>query len=539
MKILLVDDDPQIVELIRNRLKQDNYSVDVIENGSYALDLLNVSSYSLILLDVVLPNTSGIEVCQALRLKGNTTPILMLTGQDETHDKIMGLDAGADGYLVKPFELDELAARVRALLRRTTTEAGALLVSYGSLHFNPSTQQLTFDDQGIVLRPKELAILELMMRHPTRIFSPDTLLDQLWTLEDCPNKDTVKAHIGSLRKQLKRAGVGNIIETLYGRGYRLKSDIVIDTDLDRGTDAEPDANLDTNLDAKSDANLDTNLDREIETLKQNQPKCKNPDAPERSETEPLSCQSPLVVQTWNQVQAISWQRLLRLKSLVPDHCLEAMKIAHQLKGTLGTFGFKMASLQAKRVEQLLSVEINQESSNEALIWAEIQTLEAEIQRHIDLSLCSPHPMSTQPTSQSLHPSDESLLSLTADPSLGRNTQSHVVIVCRDRPWAEALQSLATQARHLSICSPATLNTILVDHSPALIVIECAVATQKTDLGLVNVLSRNYEHQSPIVAVVEPEDLQGAVLALEKGAKAIAFKHWAPKTLSAIFDEYLP
>ena len=202
MKILLVDDDIEITQLIGRRLKQDNYVVEVATDGECAVDLLQVSPYSLVLLDVMLPKLSGIEVCKAIRNQGNQTPILMLTGQDDISDKVIGLDAGADDYLVKPFELDELTARVRALLRRNSEVASAV-INYGPLQFDPGTQELTFLGKPILLRPKELAILELLLRYPTQIFDPDSILDQLWDLADCPGKATVKSHIRSLRKQLE------------------------------------------------------------------------------------------------------------------------------------------------------------------------------------------------------------------------------------------------------------------------------------------------------------------------------------------------
>ncbi|MEL6780577.1 MAG: response regulator transcription factor, partial [Cyanobacteria bacterium J06597_16] len=135
MKILVVDDDAALTKLISNRLKQEHYVVETAQNAEYAMDLLEATPYSLVVLDVVLPDVSGLEVCQTLRRQKNQTPILMLTGQDHTQDKVMGLDAGADDYLVKPFELSELTARVRALLRRNSEDSSTIL-SYGELRFD-------------------------------------------------------------------------------------------------------------------------------------------------------------------------------------------------------------------------------------------------------------------------------------------------------------------------------------------------------------------------------------------------------------------
>lgn len=494
MKILLVDDDTEITQLISRRLKEDNYVVEVATDGEYAVDLLQVSPYSLILLDLMLPKLGGIEVCQALRNQGNQTPILMLTGQDHTDDKVTGLDAGADDYLVKPFELDELAARVRALLRRNS-EVTAAVISYGPLRFDPSMQILTFLEKPVSLRPKELAILELMLRYPTQVFEPDSILDQLWDLADCPGKATVKSHIRSLRKQLNAVGANNVIETVYGKGYRLNSVFLEEVGHDTGN------NTNHFLEIGNDAAIAVS----------------NRD---------------MIDKTWEQVQSMSWHRLSRLEALVHScnqsvpssvsqqtqldcwrgDCKAAIAIAHQLKGTLGTFGFQAASLQAKHIEELLTAGCCQQKPELAMLTAQVHALRDLLQQHMTLST--------------------EALSL---PSL---ETACVLLTARDENWIQTVKRRGQDGPfHLESCSPLTISDRLLDSVPSVIVLELSMSEREADLSLLDVLVDNYGGQVPIVAVLESIHPDEQLVAIHHGASAIALKSWSINTLLAIITEY--
>lgn len=178
--------------------------------------------YDLIVLDVMLPKLDGIALCQQLRANGCKTPILMLTARDTIQDRVKGLDAGADDYLIKPFDLEELSARIRALLRRGETALPPIL-TWGDLCVDPNTCEVTYQQQALNLSPKEYRLLEFFLRHPRRMFSRSQLLDHLWAMDQIPEEATVKAHISSLRQKLKTAGLeSDVIETVYGLGYRLK-----------------------------------------------------------------------------------------------------------------------------------------------------------------------------------------------------------------------------------------------------------------------------------------------------------------------------
>ena len=222
MKILLVEDDETIVIPVEEDLDERNYIVEVARDGQTAWELIDVFDYDLILLDVMLPKIDGISLCRKLRSNGCQTPILMLTARDTVNDKITGLDAGADDYLVKPFDLDELSARIRALLRRGDSNLPPVL-TWGDLSLDPSTCEVSYQDQALNLSPKEFRLLEFFLRNPRQVFERGQILDHLWHMEQLPEEATVKAHISSLRQKLKKAGMASdVIETVYGIGYRLK-----------------------------------------------------------------------------------------------------------------------------------------------------------------------------------------------------------------------------------------------------------------------------------------------------------------------------
>ena len=221
MKILVVEDDEIISDAIVEYLSDQHYAVEAAYDGKSAWELLEVFTYDLILLDVMLPEMDGISLCRKLRNQGMDIPILMLTARDTLDNKIEGLDAGADDYLVKPFELEELSARIRALLRRGGATTAPVL-TWGKLSLDPSTCEVFFDEKELALSPKEYKLLEFFLRNGRRVFSRAQILEHLWSFEQVPEEATVKAHIRGLRQKLESVGApSNLIETVYGLGYRL------------------------------------------------------------------------------------------------------------------------------------------------------------------------------------------------------------------------------------------------------------------------------------------------------------------------------
>lgn len=222
VKILLVEDDERISEALAEALTEQYYTVDTAADGQAGWDMVEAYSYDLLLLDIMLPKLDGISLCQRLRRHKYNLPILLLTARDTSTDKIVGLDAGADDYVVKPFDLQELLARIRALLRRGSSTLPPIL-EWGKLCLNPNNCEVTYGGKILNLTPKEYALLELFLRNSQRIFSRSVILEQLWSSEELPSEDTVKAHIRGIRQKLLAAGAAaDLIETVYGIGYRLK-----------------------------------------------------------------------------------------------------------------------------------------------------------------------------------------------------------------------------------------------------------------------------------------------------------------------------
>lgn len=220
-KILLVDDDRQLTGMVHDWLKSQNHSVDVAHDGGEAADRLKWYQYDLAILDWELPVAQGIDVCRQYRLSGGKMPILMLTGKREVGNRIDGLDAGADDYLVKPFDLSELAARVRALMRRPATVITNVL-TVRNITFELDGMRVLVDGKEVNLPPKELALLEFLMKHPGQLFSSEALIDRVWPTDSDASPEAVRTYINRLRKKLDTDGQPSLFKTVHGLGYKIE-----------------------------------------------------------------------------------------------------------------------------------------------------------------------------------------------------------------------------------------------------------------------------------------------------------------------------
>lgn len=220
MRILLVEDDFLLAESLADALMDEKYHVQVAQDGESAWHYLSRSPFDIALLDLQLPGVDGIRFCQKIRAQGYHLPIVMLTARDTSIDKITGLDAGADDYVVKPFHLQELLARIRAHLRRSHQPEERVL-QWERLWFNTSTCEVTYEGQPVKLTAKELGLLRLLMSRGRQVLSRRAILEALWQGEDPPEEETIKSHIRTLRHKLAKAGSPDLIETVYGLGYRL------------------------------------------------------------------------------------------------------------------------------------------------------------------------------------------------------------------------------------------------------------------------------------------------------------------------------
>jgi DNA-binding response OmpR family regulator len=226
MKILLVEDEIDLGNAIRRSLKQEKYIVDWVQDGLEAWTYLDrqSSEYSVVILDWMLPQLSGLEICKRLRTAQNPLPVIILTAKDQTEDRVQGLDAGADDYLVKPFRMLELMARLRALQRRSPQiQSPQLKVGHLILDYNTCTiaaPDLNGTYQTIPLTAKEFQLLEYFMQHPQQILTRDQILNRLWEMQAEPASNVVAAQVRLLRRRLAECGQESLIETIYGLGYR-------------------------------------------------------------------------------------------------------------------------------------------------------------------------------------------------------------------------------------------------------------------------------------------------------------------------------
>lgn len=221
-KILIIDDDHQLVESLTILLESEMFAVESVLNGADAKDRLRHYDHDVIILDWSLPDYSGVELCKQFRALGKTTPVLMLTGRSEVEDKEMGLDAGADDYLTKPFSTRELMARVRALLRRYAMSSSNIL-ELENLVLNPSTREVSRNGRNIELLPREFAVLEFLMRHPNQVFTGQALLNHVWAAESDASVDAVRTCVMRLRKKLDLESEAPLIHTVYGVGYKIQA----------------------------------------------------------------------------------------------------------------------------------------------------------------------------------------------------------------------------------------------------------------------------------------------------------------------------
>ena len=220
MLILLVEDDPAQLEPLQVALSQVGHIVDAVEDGETALSLIREKDYDLLILDWMLPKVSGVDLCRQYRNLGNTAPVLMLTAKDTTADKVDGLDAGADDYIVKPVDVLELLARVRALGRRSPLWQGDTL-TLANLQLDLTSLNLKRGKEKIQLSVREFQLMEYLMRHPQQVLSRDQIEQALWSWGSEPESNAVTTLVRRLRQRLETVGAKDWLETVYGIGYRL------------------------------------------------------------------------------------------------------------------------------------------------------------------------------------------------------------------------------------------------------------------------------------------------------------------------------
>lgn len=328
MRLLLIDDDEILIDVLQRTLTEKNYALDAVTDGEQGWIYGSTYPYDLIILEWSVPKLDGLSLCQRFRSHGYHLPIILVTTRNSSREKIRALDAGVDDYLCKPFDVEELAARIRALLRRSNSNSLPVL-SWGDLQLNPCTCQVTYQGHLVLLTAKEYQLLELFMRHSQEVFGIEDILDNLWSSVEYTSEATVRSHLRHLRQKLKLAGLPeDPIETLRGRGYCLKS---LPQEHKSVENFSP-----SHLESKDDKKA-----RHLAALSA----------------------------AWEKYQDKSQQKLATLEEallawkaghLTPVQREEARLSAHNLAGTLGIFGFDEGSQLANELEQLLQKNVQEE-----------------------------------------------------------------------------------------------------------------------------------------------------------------------------------
>jgi len=224
MRVLLVEDEHRISAYVKRGLEEEGYAVDAVFTGQEALDWVEAAPYDLIILDVLLPEMDGLTACRELRSRGNRTPVLMLTARDTVEDRVAGLDAGADDYLVKPFAMKELLARLRALNRRSTEQPKSTLLQIADLSLDARTHQVKRGEKRIDLASKEYAVLECMMREPRRVLTRTMIAEHVWNYDTYNQSNVVDVYIRNLRRKIDDQFDLKLIHTIRGTGYLLSDE---------------------------------------------------------------------------------------------------------------------------------------------------------------------------------------------------------------------------------------------------------------------------------------------------------------------------
>ncbi|MEM9002360.1 MAG: response regulator [Cyanobacteria bacterium P01_F01_bin.86] len=483
MRILLIEDDEILADRLVESLTHQQYVVDAIANGQDGLEYALSATYDLIISDVGLPGIDGISLCSRLRAASCATPILLMTAKDVPDERIRGLDAGADDHLTKPLNLEELHARVRALFRRGEVTPEIILQA-GPLRLDPVSCKVTYADIPLKLTPKEYSLLELFLRSPNRVFSRSHIIEHLWSFDDPPLEDSVKAHIKGLRRKLKQAGANDWIENVYGIGYRFTPQI----DAPLAPQEATEKSASTPVVTGSSEPLATNDVSHVEQTFQ-----------------------ASMVGLWSKYQGLMTQRVdaltqavdgIQVGDLASDLQADATKAAHKLAGVLGMFEQDEGSDLAREIETLL--ESNASDS--------LQQVPPLVQQLIELIQVEP---------------SEAVVEITAE-------TGYSLLISPEGALAEALQNMGQATdivwQHAQTISEA--DTILQQAIPDLVVLDIAAASMwSPSLDFLKRLS-TYTPSIPTLALTTTDSLLDRVAIAQAGIQRLLTK---PVTAAQIWE----
>lgn len=485
MKILLIEDDDSSIKLLTRSLNVQHYIVDAVKDGEMGWNYASTFDYDLIILDIMLPKLDGITLCKRLRGEGCTTPIILLTAQDLITAKLQGLDAGADDYIVKPFDLNELMARMRALLRRSSNHPLPLL-GWGDLLLDPSTCDVTYNGQPLILTTKEYDLLELFLRDSYHVFSSDEIIDRLWSSDDFPAEATVRSHLRRLRSKLQVAGAPpDAIATIHGRGYYLKP---IQPE-DRTIDVAPSAD---------------------------EGKLNNGAGFLPSEQQQAQYRS-FLAETWVTTKPQCLESLDRLSEIVQQLRLgngtyleqsQAHQQAHKLVGTLGIFTLMSAMDIARKIEKILNRSTLLTSTEAEILPILIDELSLEIEQ---FAIANSQFSNTSQTSTIPNPDLPLILFVDLDPSL---TYS-LTVMAKHRGFQDlTLSTIEAANNYLANIPDAPINLV----SSTLILVRLSASQEpNTTLDFIHHTNQRFPDWS-ILVLGERDELHDRLAVVRNGGK---------------------
>ncbi|XHX77136.1 MAG: response regulator [Stenomitos frigidus ULC029] len=493
MKILLIESDDSFVKVLTKTLKAHHYIIDVVKDGEMGWTYGSTFEYDLMIMDIVLPKLDGISLCKRFRAEGYVTPILLLTAQTANAAMVQGLDAGADDYVVKPFDQAELAARMRALLRRGSPNPYPLL-TWGDLMLNPSTCEVSYRSQRLDLTTKEYELLELLLRDSQHVFSSGELLDHLWSSEKFPSEATVRSHIRRVRHKLGAIGAPqDFIATLHGRGYYLKApqaEAVTPTPLSQRSPSLTAAR--TNIDPHDSTPSLPAVDRSTAAQQQH---------------------LAFLNETWTTTQPDSIDQVkvllqaiedLHADQLTTQHQIQAQQLAHKLAGTLNIFGLHKAVHLTRQLEHWLGGQAPLPANQAPLMKGLVRAIQQEIEATTQIEC---------------HSRGHSLL---------------LLLLSDDEPLNHALQAIAaSRGIQVELMSPLVLDTTLtaldaaideIGQSPDIILLHLSadrsVSRSSGQTQLSSLLQRCTQHYPslPIVVMGDRQEWRDRLDVVRQGGK---------------------
>ena len=540
MKILLVEDDEILVASLVADLASQNYVVEAVTDGNMGLSYAQATQYDLIVLDVNLPGTDGITLCRQLRQDNYEGPILLLTATGDSNYKVQGLDAGADDYVVKPCPTEELSARIRALLRRPR-EVSSSILQWGALQLNPSTCQVYFAENNISLSPKEYGILELFLRNPQRVFSSTVLLERLWGFDEMPGEETIRSHIKRLRRKLKQAGADEVIENIYGMGYRLMpaplattppqtpstNQSVGNTAQQKSVSPSPPNLNQTPLQAKLSSALPTPPATEAATTAQ---------AARSAALAALRQFSDVLTERIEILEAAT--NALKVDNLSDELQRSAQQAAHKLAGSLGMFGLAEGSHLSQKIEICLQETPLTIEADQLFSWIKKLRRDIEVALETADSKKSADSTASQPLLQ--EPS-KTVTSNTATSDIATNAVSLplLLVVTVNLDWRTDVQVLAQNIVQLVLVddlkqaqeqlSQNRPDTVLVD-------LEITADLEETQIFLTNL---TVTHPNSSVLIRTHQDTFERRLAIARYCSCTFLPHSAsiPSILNNVVENY--